>query len=180
MMSKTDVQQEFALDMPEAYKKFLAQKKRQQWLFGFGWYVILLAVYYVAWQHGHHIIDFLPQMMIWGLSLPLWLNGRKRPWKYTLDDKRLCLVSWQWKENIWAWYDLAWRNDVILSIEKEEWRSLPALRIQAKLKGHKREQTLWLVYSHQDQQTVNTQLMPLIDRYRRQYRHKLWADLLRS
>lgn len=75
---------------------------------------------------------------------------------------------------------MQWKQDVVIGVEQDEWRGLPALCINTKMKHYKGLQQLYMVYGHEDQEKVRTQIIPLIEQYRRQYRHELWADNLRS
>lgn len=176
----TAVPSEVVIAVPEIYKNFLAQKRWRQWLIGFAFYTALLALYYVEWRRGSHFIGFLPHLLLYGLSFPLWLYEARRPWRYVLDDRRLNLIYWHWGKRFWQWHEMEWRHDVVLSVTEEDWRALPALRLRVKINGQKKPQDLWMVFAHEDAEKVREQALPMIEKYRRQYRHELWADLLRS
>lgn len=166
--------------VPRAYKDVLVHNRGWRWLFAFAAFAVLLSVWYLEWRRGRHFVDFVPHLLTLVVAFPLWLYEVKKPWHYVISDRHMSLVLWQFGGRAWQWHDLDWRRDVVLSVETADWRSLPALRVKAKLKGAKREQDLWMVYAPQDQEKVQREVLPLIESYRKQYRHELWADQLRS
>lgn len=65
----------------------------------------------------------------------------------------------------------------VVGIEQDEWQGLPCLKLMVlPASGY----TYILVYSHADEEEVRTKVLPLIEKYRHQYRQKVWADKLRS
>lgn len=171
---------EASIPVPQSYKDLLVRNRGRQWILVFGAFTILLGIWYVEWRRGRHFIDFLPHIVPLVFAFPLWLHQVRKPWRYVINEKTSRLVQWTFGGRTWQWHDLDWKRDFVLRVEETEWRSLPALRMIVKLKGQKGEQDLWLVYAHQDQEKVQREVLPLIEKFRKQYRHELWADLLRS
>ncbi len=166
--------------VPQVYKDLLVQNRGRQWLFVFGCFAVLIGVWYMEWRRVRHIIDFLPHIMILVVAFPVWLNQVRKPWRYVINEKAFRLIQWTLGGRTWQRHNLDWKQDVVLRVEETEWRSLPALRVIVKLKGQKGEQDLWMVYTYQDQEKIQREVLPLIAKFRKKYRHELWADLLRA
>ena len=131
------------------------------WVFVFRW----------KWLPDYHVL-------VLTVGLVAWIRTLRRPWSYEVEAERLRLI-WQQGETAWQWYDIDWRKEAIFDVKHEEWRGLPALVILTKPETEPQPRLL-IVYGHEDEEKVRTQVLPLIETYRRQYRQEVWADRLRS
>lgn len=174
---------DISIPVPQAYKDYLVARKKHFEPKVAGGYIPIVGVYLYLWWSGGRS-QALVHLLIMGSAfllstvgyLAIWQAKIKKPWCYELTSKGINLVWWQHGERVWTWHQIQWTQDVICSVTADEWRGFPALCIAVKIKFTKKLQKLYLVYAHEDEEQVRTQVLPLIEHYRQQYRHDFWAN----
>jgi hypothetical protein len=164
------------IPVPRQYRDYLTWKHNKRLVFAFVIYVGLVCIFYsLKWNTTtdlFHGIVFVTAIFEW------IKQTRQKTWQYVIDQRHLHLVWWEGgSEKVWHWFNIEWRKDAVIGTAFDEWHGLPALRVTI---DSKHVTCLIMVYSLEDEERVRTQILPLIEKYRHQYRQKVWADKMRS
>ena len=161
------------IPVPRQYRDYLTRKHSMRLLFAFGIYVGLFCIFYLMkWTST---ID-LSWSLFFVLALFEWIKQtRLKSWQYIIDEQHFHLIYW---DNVagknWRWLDVRWKRDAVVGVARDEWHGLPALRLTV---DRKYMNDLIMVYAFEDEEKVKAHVLPLIAKYRHQYRQKLWADI---
>ena len=172
--------EEVKVAVPQRYKDFVVQRQyRQFWLILAGVWGGINAVYYLLclvfhWQWRFH---FQADMVIPLIALVSYTLEVKKPWHYLINDRRIKLFVTLHKLQPARMQELEWAKIEVVGVEPGEWQGLPCYRLKV-LPASSGVHTL--VYDYADEAEVTLKVLPLIEKYRLQYRQELWADRLRS
>jgi len=164
------------ITMPRQYRDYLTRKHNGHLLLAFGVYVSLCFIFYMLkWTttgDGASVLFF-------ALAIFDWIKQtRRKTWQYIIDEQHFHLIYWDSRlGKFWRWLDIEWKKAAVISVARDEWLGLPALRLTV---DRKYMNDLIMVYALEDAEQVTSLVLPLIEKYRHQYRQKLWADTLRS
>ena len=164
--------------VPRQCRDYMIGVRNKYYAFMLSLYVGTILFFRFITHRGWHI-DFA-QIIFLVAGVFAWYRQIKRPWQYVIDQEHLTVIWRQMGGRFWNIFEIRWRRDAIIGVEETEWRGLPALRILRQTKRPERRPDWLIVYAHEDQDKVKTQVLPLIEEYRRQYRQQAWADRLRS
>ena len=171
---------EVQIAVPQRYKDFVV-RHQYRWF----WYILagvwggVNAVYYLLciafhWKWQFH---FQADMVVPLIGLVTYTIEVRKPWHYLISDHRIKLFVTHPRYQPARLQDLKWAKTEVVSVEHGEWQGLPCLKLKVlPVSGY----TYTLVYGHADEDEVRTKVLPLIEKYRHQYRQELWADKLRS
>jgi hypothetical protein len=169
---------EISIPVPRQFRDYLIAKQHRRYAFGLILYTAIILFFGLVVHWGWHI-DIAATLSIIVESV-MWRRELKRPWQYKLDKNRMTSIWFELGGRIWRWLSLDWKKCDITTVVETEWRGLPALRVIQQVKYSKWRPDLLIVYAHEDAERVRTQVLPLIEQYRRQYRTPVWADKLRE
>ena len=134
-------------------------------------YFLCLAFHW-KWQMNL-LADLVPPLL--GMVSYAW--EIRKPWFYAINEQHIKLFVFDPKSRSANLTELTWKKTEVVAVEQDEWQGLPRLNLKVLPDlGH----TYALVYSHDEDEEIRTKVLPLIEKYRHQYRHELWADKLRS
>lgn len=179
-MEAAAAQPEVRIAVPQRYKDFVV-RYQYRWF----WYILvgafggLNAVYYLLclafhWKWQFH---FQPDMVMLLIALVGYTVEVKKPWHYLINDRRIKLLVTHPRYQPARLQELEWAKAEVVGVEPGEWQGLPCLKLRVPPAS---SYTYILVYNHADAEEVRTKVLPLIEKYRHQYRQPLWADKLRS
>ncbi len=166
--------------VPQRYKDFVV-RHQYRWF----WYILAAvlggvnAVYYLLCLvfHWKWRLHFSAEMVPIMIGLIGYVVEARKPWHYLINDHLIKLFLIHPKIQLANLKELEWAKTEVVSVEHGEWQGLPCLKLKVlPVSGY----TYTLVYGHADEEEVRTKVLPLIEKYRHQYRQELWADKLRS
>ena len=166
--------------VPQRYKDHVVQ--RQYRLF---WYILvgafggINAISYLVclacqskWK-PHFQVDVVTLL----IAMVSYTVEVRRPWHYLVNARRIKLFVTHSKIQSAKMQELEWINTEVVGVEPCEWQGLPCYKLKLLPVS---SSTYMIVYSHADEEEVRTKVLPLIEKYRHQYRQKVWAHRLRS
>ena len=101
----------------------------------------------------------------------------RKPWHYLINDRRIKLFVTRPRLQPARLQELEWAKVEVACVEQDEWYGFPCLKLKVLPTS---SYAYMLVYDQTDEEEVRTKVLPLIEKYRHQYRQELWADKLRS
>lgn len=171
---------EVKIGVPQRYKDFVVRRQYRSF-----WYILagvlggVNAVYYLlciafGWKwHFHFQVDMIVPM----IGLISYTIEVGRPWHCLINDRLIKLFGVNPMFQIAKMEELEWAKTEVVGVEHDEWQGLQCLRLKVLPAS---SYAYMLVYDHADEEEVRTKVLPLIEKYRHQYRQELWADKLRS
>lgn len=178
MLNSHNLPAEVTLAVPRAYRDYLVRRHRARFWTMWSAVAVILLLKYFYWHGSGFIYFYMPLMFVIGYSnYKASINER---WQYTIDKNGIRVMWWQMRKSTWFWRTVGWRNGAVVGVQHQKWQGWPALRVLVESKNPNHQPTLLLVYAHEDADTVQNVVLPLIESYRQQYRHPLWADTLRQ
>lgn len=179
-MESAAAQPEVQIAVPQRCKDFVVGRQ-YRWF----WYILVgvlggvNAIYYLLSivLHWKGRIFFLQDMTVLVMGLIAYVWEARKPWYYELNEHRIKLFLIHPKLQIANLKELEWAKTEVVGVEQDEWEGLPCLKLKVLPAS---SYSYILVYSHADEEEVRTKVLPLIEKYRHQYRQPLWADKLRS
>ncbi len=171
---------EVKITVPQRYKDFVVGRQyRSSWYILAGVlggvnaiYYLLCMVFHWKWQ-----VHFQADMVVPLIGLVTYTIEVRKPWQYEVNERRIKLFVSHAKFHPARLQELEWAKTEVVGVEQDEWQGLPCLKLKVLPASR---YTSMLVYSHADEEEVRTKVLPLIEKYRHQYRQPLWADKLRS
>ena len=172
--------EEVKIAVPQRFKDFVVQ--RQYRLF---WYILvgafggINAVSYLVCLacQSKWTPHFQADIIMLLIAMVGYAVEVRRPWHYLINDRRIKLFIVHQKLQPTRMQELEWAKTEVAGVEPGEWQGLPCYRLKVlPAAGY----VYTLVYDYADEEEVRTKVLPLIEKYRHQYRQELWADRLRS
>jgi hypothetical protein len=174
----TDASVEIAV--PQRYKDFVVKRQyRWFWLILLGVLGGINVVYYLLCAAFHWAWTFYFQgdIVFSTLGLISYVVEVRKPWRYEVNERAIKLFRITPKTHLGNLTEVGWAKTQVVGVEQTEWQGLPALSLTVLPSfGY----TYLLVYDLADEEEVKTTVLPMIEKYRRNYRQELWAERLRS
>ncbi len=179
-MESATTQPEIQIAVPQRYKDFVVSRQ-YRWF----WYILagvlggVNAVYYLLCIvfHWKWQLHFGSDMVMPLVGLIIYTVEVRKPWQYLINERLIKMFVINPKLQLANLKELQWAKTEIVGIEHDEWQGLPCLKLKVLPAS---SYIYMLVYSYADEEEVRTNILPLIEKYRHQYRQELWADKLRS
>ena len=171
---------EVRIAVPQKYKDDVAGRQyRWFWCIIAGVLGGVNAAYYLLCIAFHWVWQFHLQadMALPVLGLAGYIVEVRRPWQYVVNDQLIKVFVVSPRSRLAKMEALEWTKTQVIGIEHAEWRDLPCLKLNILPKT---QHEYVLVYGLSEVEEVRAVVIPLIEKYRRQYRQELWADKLRS
>ena len=168
------------IPVPQRYKDYVVS--RQYRFFGYifaGVYGGINLAYYLLcvalhWKWRFH---FQADMLLPVFGLLAYILEVRKPWHYEVNERFIKLLVVNPKSQLASLRELHWAKTEIVGAERAEWQGMPSLRLTVlPARGHE----YLVVYTFADKEEVESKVLPLIEKYRRQYRQQHWTDNLRS
>lgn len=165
--------------VPQRHKDFVVRRHYRWFLLillaGLGLdgvYYLLCVAFHWTWSSYCLYDSALP---IYGM-IAFAMEVRK-PWRYEINERAIKLFVITPKTRFGNLKEIGWAKTEVVSVEQAEWQGLPVISLTVRpASGY----TYLLVYNSADEEEVKTKVLPLIEKYRHNYRQELWADKLRT
>jgi hypothetical protein len=172
MKTKNAVIGQIHIAVPRAYQDYLIAQKDKRCLIC----TTLLIAIILAFKA---IPDYYTVIGV-PIALVIWISQRRKKWQYTISPQEITVIWSQLRGRSWDWHTVQWKRQAVLGVEETEWRGLPALRLLGQAKNPKHRPDWLIVYAYEDRDKMQTQVLPLIERCRTQYREDSLAERLRA
>ncbi len=172
-METTDAATEdVQIAVPRAYQDYLVAGMDKRYAFG----IAVLVALTFAFKRVPDSVAVVSAFV----GAFLWYFQRRKRWHYSISRREITVIWTQMYGRYWDWHTVRWKRQLVLGVEETEWRGLPALRLLGQAKTPRHRPDWLLVYAHEDTERVRNQVLPLIERYRKQCRQDSLAERLRS
>jgi len=165
--------EEVKIAVPQRYKDYVVQRQyRSFWLILAGALGGINAVYYLLclvfhWQWRFH---FQADMVVPLIGLISYTLEVKKPWHYLINARRIKLFVTHQKFQPARMHELQWTKTEVVGVEPSEWQGLPCYKLKVLPAS---SYVYALVYGHADEEEIRTKVLPLIEKYRHQYRQEI-------
>jgi hypothetical protein len=179
-MATAVLNEDIKIAVPQKYKDFVVRRQYQSTF----WILVgviggVNALYYFSCLAFHWKWQFPFQADLVGpvMGLISYIIEARKPWYYEINAHQIKLFVVNSRSHLANLKQVEWKKIEIIGTKPDEWQGLPCLTLKVIPEAGTR---YLLVYGHAEAEEIRTKVLPLIEKYRHQYRHELWADKLRS
>ena len=179
-MEPADSQVEVTIPVPQTYKDCVVSRQfRWFWFILVGVLAGVNALYYLlcAALHWKWLFHFQMDVVLPLIGLASYMKEVRKPWRYEINQRMIKLFVITPKSRLANLKEIEWAETEVTGVVCDEWQGFPCLKVKVLPAT---DYVYMMVYDHTEEENVKTNVLPLIETHRRQYRQKLWADVLRS